>query len=176
MLETPSVAITKSSRHQKIIGDFGEQMVMNWLSRSGYEVVRVDHTGIDVIAYEPRSGRRLGISVKSRTRMSGTDNSAVSLFSYGGKKDAEKRQHLLKACRAFGCEPWIAVYVECESKADLYLTRLQHYDMNYRREGRKVEVWAMSSKARQQYACDGAVMHVGIVFTPENWIAVTKVP
>ena len=43
--------IDKSSRHKKIVGDLGEQLVCNWLSRSGWEVVLVDHTGIDIVAY-----------------------------------------------------------------------------------------------------------------------------
>ena len=44
--------IIKSSRHQKIIGTFGENLICNWLSRSGFEVAVVDHTGIDIIAYK----------------------------------------------------------------------------------------------------------------------------
>jgi len=43
--------IEKSTRHSKIIGNFGEQFMANWLSRSGFEVVLVDHTGIDIIAF-----------------------------------------------------------------------------------------------------------------------------
>ena len=27
--------ISKSTRHQKIIGEFGEHLICNWLSRSG---------------------------------------------------------------------------------------------------------------------------------------------
>jgi len=46
--------IEKSTRHQKIIGDFGENLICNWLSRSGFEVSIVDHTGIDIIAYNPK--------------------------------------------------------------------------------------------------------------------------
>ncbi len=169
MAQGPSAAIAKSSRHQKIIGDFGEHLVMNWLSRSGYEVVGVDHTGIDVIAYQPGSGRRLGISVKSRTRIPTTENSAVSLFSFSGKKDIAKRNSMLSACKAFDCEPWIAVYVECGSKADLHMTRLAHYDARYRRAGRKTQVWTMSRRAREQYTRDPAVMHVSIAFDAEHW-------
>jgi hypothetical protein len=37
--------IDKSSRHSKIIGEFGEPFLCNWLSRSGFEVAVVDHTG-----------------------------------------------------------------------------------------------------------------------------------
>ena len=39
--------VEKSSRHQQIIGDFGEVIICNWLSRSGFEVTIVDHTGIE---------------------------------------------------------------------------------------------------------------------------------
>ena len=61
------IAIVKGTRHQKIIGGFGELLLCNWLSRSGFEVAVVDHTGIDIIAYEPHSQKRLGITVKSRS-------------------------------------------------------------------------------------------------------------
>jgi Holliday junction resolvase-like predicted endonuclease len=59
--------INKSSRHPKIVGDLGEQLVCNWLSRSGWEVVPVDHTGIDLIAYHRKSGKRIGITVMSQS-------------------------------------------------------------------------------------------------------------
>ena len=61
----------KSSRHAKIAGDFGEALVLYWLSRSGFECARVDHTGIDLIAKRPRSDELLGISVKTRSRVPG---------------------------------------------------------------------------------------------------------
>jgi len=48
------MSIEKSTRHQKIIGAFGEHFLCNWLSRSGFEVSIVDHTGIDLIAYNPK--------------------------------------------------------------------------------------------------------------------------
>ncbi len=54
--------IDKSSRHSKIIGAFGEAFLSNWLSRSGFEVTIVDHTGLDVAycelgaALRPRLG------------------------------------------------------------------------------------------------------------------------
>jgi hypothetical protein len=50
--------IVKSSRHQKIIGNLGEDLLCNWLSRSGFEVTVVDHTGIDVVAYVKDLGLR----------------------------------------------------------------------------------------------------------------------
>ena len=57
----------KSTRHSKIIGDFGELFVCDTHSKSGFEVLRVDHTGLDVSAYNVVNVRRLGITVKSRT-------------------------------------------------------------------------------------------------------------
>lgn len=112
--------ITKSSRHQRIIGDYGEMLICNLLSRSGFEVTIVDHTGIDIVAYNPKTEERLGITVKSRTRNAGTEATSVSLLSYRGGKD--QRQKVLDACKAFGCLPWIGVYVETTDSADLYLT------------------------------------------------------
>jgi len=119
--------IEKSSRHQHIIGKFGEYMLRNWLSRSGFEVAIIDHTGLDIVAYNPRTKKRLGITVKSRTRNIGKEATQVNIFSYReGKND---RQKLIDACVSFDCEPWIAVYVETVQSADLYLTSLSNYDL-----------------------------------------------
>ncbi len=63
--------INKSTRHGKTIGNFGESLICNYLSRSGFEVTLVDHTGIDVIAYDPSTRDRLGVTIKSRTREPG---------------------------------------------------------------------------------------------------------
>ena len=81
----------KSTRHSKIIGDFGEHFVCDKLSKSGFEVLRVDHTGLDVIAYNVVNERRLGITVKSRTRNKGKESETVNVFSYRkGKNDRDK--------------------------------------------------------------------------------------
>ena len=64
----------KNTRHSKIIGDFGEFFVWDTLSKSGFEVLRVDYTGLDDIAYNVFNQRRLGITVKSRTRKEGKEN------------------------------------------------------------------------------------------------------
>ena len=89
----------KSSRHQHIIGRFGEYMLCNWLSRSGFEVAIVDHTGLDVVAFNPKTRHRLGITVKSRTRNVAKEATKVNIFSYReGKND---RERLTDACTAF---------------------------------------------------------------------------
>lgn len=160
--------IDKSSRHQKIIGDFGENLICNWLSRSGWEVILVDHTGIDIIAHNPSTRQRLGITVKSRTRNVGKERTHVNIFSYRqGKND---RQKLLDACQAFACEPWIAAYVETSKTADAYLTGLRNYDDKYRgKQGRAIDSWKMGGKDKERYLEDPDVKHVGIDFHVTNW-------
>ena len=160
--------ITKSSRHQKIIGDFGENLICNWLSRSGFEVTLVDHTGIDIIAYNPSTNKRFGITVKSRTRATGKEDESVNLFSY--QKGKNDRQKVLDACKAFACEPWIALYVETSDSADVYLTSLENYDKIYRvKEGRAIDDWKMVKKDRDRYNKDPNVMHIRIEFKTTNW-------
>jgi len=159
--------VVKSSRHRKIIGNFGEQLFCNWLSRSGFEVTIVDHTGIDVIAYNPLTDQRLGITVKSRTRMKGKEGNSVNLFSY--QKGRNDRQKLLDACKTFACEPWIGVYVETRDFADLYLTSLKNYDAKYRRKGRKIDDWKMTKKNRGLYVKDADIRHIRIEFNVKNW-------
>lgn len=154
--------VRKSSRHQKIIGDFGENLICNWLSRSGFEVSIVDHTGIDIVAYSTETKERLGISVKSRTRDPGREKESVNLF------DSKGRRKLFEACDYFGCEPWIAIYVETTSYADVFLTSLNNYDSKYRRQ-RQTDDWKMGPKHIKDYENDKKVMHLHIEFEPKNW-------
>jgi len=158
----------KSTRHQKIIGDFGENLICNWLSRSGFEVSIVDHTGIDIIAYNPKRKQRIGITVKSRTRSEGTESDSVNLLSY--RKENTDRDKLLKACEAFGCEPWLGIYIETTDYSDIYLTSLDNYDKKYRGESdRVVDTWKMKDKDKLQYDNDPEVKHVRIHFYLANW-------
>lgn len=160
--------ITKSTRHQKIIGDFGEDLICNWLSRSGFEVTIVDHTGIDIVAYRPATKQRLGITVKSRTRTKGKETESVNIFSYqGGKNDC---QRVMEACQAFACEPWIGIYVESTDCADLYLTSLENYQQYYRvNPERAIDDWKMGPEYQKSYEKDKLVKHIRIEFQPTNW-------
>jgi len=160
--------IIKSSRHRKIIGNFGENLVCNWLSRSGFEVVIVDHTGVDIIAYNKKSGERLGITVKSRTRTKGKEKNSVNIFYYQKKKDDRKK--LMDACSVFGCKPWIAVYVETTSDAEIYFTSLDHYLNKYQGGNKKaIDDWKMTNKHREEYEKDSEVKHIKIEFDQKNW-------
>lgn len=160
--------IIKSSRHQKIIGDFGENLICNWLSRSGFEVTIVDHTGIDIVAYRRLNKQRIGISVKSRTRIIGKENESVNLFSY--QKGKDDRQKVMDACQAFASEPWIAIYIEATDCAEVYLTSLETYDNKYRvREGRAIDDWKMNGDYKKKYETDVLVKHIRIDFRFTNW-------
>jgi hypothetical protein len=162
------MVIEKSSRHSHIIGKFGEHLLCNWLSRTGFEVSLVDHTGLDVIAYHSKRKQRIGITVKSRTRNVGVETTQVNIFSY--RKGRNDRQKLLNACEAFGCEPWIAVYVETLQFAELYLTSLSNYERKYRlAEGRTLDTWKMSPKYKTQYANDKEIKYIRADFRQDNW-------
>jgi hypothetical protein len=163
-----SIDIEKSSRHQKIIGNLGEQVVCNWLSRSGFEVAIVDHTGIDLIAYDSKANRRIGISVKSRTRNPSKEKTSVNLFS--NREGENDRKKVIDACKAFNCEPWIAVYVETTEYADLFLTSLGNYDAKYRISEKKViDNWKMSPRWFRSYDEDPEVKHLHLKFEATNW-------
>ena len=160
--------IVKSSRHGKVIGSFGENVICNWLSRSGLEVIIVDHTGLDIIAFNPQTKQRLGITVKSRTRNLGAEEEHVNIFSYQKGKDDRKK--LLNACEAFGCEPWIAIYVETSKSADIYLTSLNNYDEKYRTKiGKALDDWKMKEKHKEMYRNDPEVKHIRIEFQEITW-------
>ena len=160
--------IIKSTRHSRIIGKFGENLICNWLSRSQFEVTIVDHTGIDIIAYNPDTKQRLGITVKSRTRDKKTEHTPVNILSY--QKGKNDRQKLLDACEYFACEPWIAVYVETSDSADVYLTSLKNYDEKYRsRAGKGIDDWKMRDKDKEQYKKDPGIKHIRIEFNTSSW-------
>jgi Holliday junction resolvase-like predicted endonuclease len=160
-----AIDIEKSSRHQKIIGNLGEYLVCNWLSRSGFEVAIVDHTGIDLIAYDPLSKQRMGITVKSRTRNL-RETESVNIFN-NRKNDRDK---VRAVCAAFACEPWIAVYVETKNFADLFMTSLTNYDAKYRTvEGKAIDDWKMSPQWMRAYDKDSEVMHLHLRFEAGTW-------
>src|SRR5687767_1281979 len=97
--------IEKSSRHSKITGDFAEGLVLYWLSKYGFECARVDHTGMDLIARNPHNQELMGISVKARSRSTGTEETHIKIE----RSNIEKLQ---QACEAFGCTPYFAIVID----------------------------------------------------------------
>ena len=136
----------KSTRHSKITGDFGESLILYYLSLSGFECARVDHTGIDLIARLPQSEHPLGISVKTRSRLPGTERTSLNLY----KDDFPKVE---KACLAFGCVPYVGLVFDTPLSIYVYVLALAHL-----RElvpgGSKVVAWPMSPQRIASYAKD----------------------
>jgi Holliday junction resolvase-like predicted endonuclease len=113
------VDIVKSSRHSKIAGDFGEALILYWLSKHGFECARVDHSGIDLIARNPHTDELMGISVKTRTRSSGTEDTGVAIRN----PEFDKAR---QACEAFGCTPYFAIVVDAGELIHTFLLSMNH--------------------------------------------------
>jgi hypothetical protein len=99
--------LAKGTHHSKITGNFGEMLLAYLLSRIGWEVVVVDHTGIDLMA--ARDGRRIGISVKSRSRDEKRNEASINL----PRKNIDRTR---AACETFGLEPYYAFVCDRETK------------------------------------------------------------
>jgi Holliday junction resolvase-like predicted endonuclease len=143
---TLPLRISKSSRHSKITGDFGEALVLYWLSKHGFECASVDHTGIDLIARNPHTKEIMGISVKSRSRNVGTESTSVDISN----ENFEKAE---SACRAFGCIPYFAIVVDAGDSIKGFILSMAHL-LELFPIGKAVCAWKMSPKFLQKYYRD----------------------
>jgi Holliday junction resolvase-like predicted endonuclease len=149
----------KSSRHSKITGNFGEALILYWLSKRGFGCANVDHTGIDLIARRPASEEVLGISVKCRSRTEARDEAGVNLLHANDKK-------IEGACHAFGCVPYVAVVVDQGSTVRGYLTTLQHARDQYPGQS-----WRMSAAMIKLYESDPLVEWFELASQAGDWLA-----
>ena len=138
--------ISKSTRHAKITGDFGEILVLYWLSKYGFECALIDHTGIDIIARNPDSHEIMGISVKSRCRGEGTEGDYVSIPNDNFDK-AEA------ACYNFGCIPYFAIVVDAVETIRGFILPMARLLRIYPK-GKSALGWKMSKRHLEQYAQD----------------------
>jgi hypothetical protein len=150
----------KSSRHSKITGDFGEALVLYWLSKRGFECARVDHTGIDLIARRPRSEEVLGASVKCRSRNEGTEAAGINLVR-GDDNTIES------ACRGFHCVPYVAVVADQGDCVRALLLRLKHA-----RRFAPGGSWGMTAKKVLQYKADSQIEAFELESRHGDWRAV----
>jgi Holliday junction resolvase-like predicted endonuclease len=152
----------KSSRHAKITGDFGEALVLYWLSRSGFECARVDHTGIDLIAKRPRSEERLGISVKTRSRVPGKEAESVNI---GRPEDLAKVE---AACVAFQCVPYFGIVVDAARRVSVFLVSKAHLEYLYPGHPRMVS-WSMAPGWVKKYLADQQIESLELSTNSERW-------
>ena len=137
--------ITKSSRHAKITGDFGEALMLYWLSKYGFECAPVDHTGIDIIAQNPHTNDVMGISVKNRSRNEGAEE-YVSIPNDNFDKVAA-------ACEAFGCIPHFAIVVDAGVMIRGFLLPMKRLLALFPR-GKTASEWKMTEAHLRRYAED----------------------
>src|SRR5271169_2824904 len=140
---TLPLPISKSSRHSKITGDFGEALVLYWLSKHGFECASVDHTGIDLIARNPRTKEIMGISVKSRSRNVGNESESMSI-----PKDNFEKAKL--ACDAFGCVPYFAIVIDAGDSIKGFILSMSHL-LELFPIGRSICSWKMTPKYLERY-------------------------
>ncbi|MGA2326503.1 MAG: hypothetical protein ABSH05_09470 [Bryobacteraceae bacterium] len=153
--------ITKSSRHAKITGDFGERLVLYWLSKYGFECALVDHTGIDIIARNPYNAEVMGISVKSRSRREGTEQEYVTIP--GGNFRKAKA-----ACTAFRCAPYFAIVVDAGDTIRGFILSMDHLLECF--PPAKTDVgWKMTDDYLRRYAEDPAIKTFEFKTTTARW-------
>jgi Holliday junction resolvase len=153
--------ITKSTRHAKIAGTFGEQVLLYWLSKHGFECATVDHTGIDLIARNPHSAEVMGISVKSRTRTLDTEADPISIPN-------DQFDKVQTACDAFGCVPYFALVADTKDVIRIFVISMAHLLELYRR-GKSVCSWKMSEQALSQYYADPEIKVFELHTKTHSW-------
>ena len=153
--------IVKSPRHSKITGDFAERLVLYWLSKYGFECAFVDHVGLDIIARNPHTKEVMGISVKSRSRRTGTESTSLSIPN-------DNLSKLDAACKAFACQPYFAIVVDAAESILVFILSRSHL-VKLCPPGVKVISWKMTEKCIAQYEADSQVMTFRFTAKTGNW-------
>ena len=153
--------IKRSTRHTKIAGDYFEHFVLYWLSKYGFECARVDHTGIDLIANNPKTKEKMGISVKGRTRTEGTEKGYVKIPLI----NIEKTKN---ACKAFGCKPYFAIVVDARPISRCFILSLPHL-LKVSPPSQIAVNWSMSPKNVDKYYNDRKIIVIEFESRIHRW-------
>lgn len=153
--------ISKSTRHAKITGDFGEALVLYWLSKYGFECAPVDHTGIDIIARNPHTQEIMGISVKSRSRPEGLEEEYVSIPNDNFDKAKA-------ACAAFGCTPYFAIVVDAGDTIRGFIVPMSRL-LGLFPKGKRGSGWKMTPSYLKQYGEDPEIKMFGFKTNTAKW-------
>jgi hypothetical protein len=152
--------IAKSSRHSHITGLFAETLVLYWLSRDGFECSRIDHTGIDLLAENCRTGEFMGISVKSRSRYAGSETVSISW-----KADYQKVE---RACEAFRCKPYYAIVADIGDRIHIFLLSKEHF-VDVAKQGKDTVHWGMTPKYLERYRNDPGIKCAELSVSVSRW-------
>ena len=156
------IKILKSSMHSRITGNYAERFVLYWLSKYGFECMYVDHVGIDIVANNPHSSERMGISVKSRSRKEGTEKTHMVL---GPTEETKKK--LKKACDAFDLVPYFAILIDDKNSTNIYILTLEKF-MNLHKP-KKMMIWYMGKKWTELYLKDPDIKIVEFKHEIKSW-------
>ena len=159
-MKTPQ--ISKSSRHSKITGNYAEQTVLYWLSKYGFECMYVDHVGIDLIAKNPSTGEKMGISVKSRSRKIGFEKEHMNI---GETK--ETKEKIINACQAFDLVPYIAILLDYDASAKIFILSLEKFLEIHK--PKKVMIWYMGDKWMKKYLNDPEIKIIEFKHKIKSW-------
>ena len=138
--------INKGPMHAKITGDFGEALVLYWLSKYGFECASFDHTGIDIIARNRLTKEVIGVSVKSRSRNEGSEDDSISIPNDNFAK-AEV------VCAAFGWVPYFAIVVDAGDTLRVFILPMGHLLAMFPK-GKTTAEWKMTKPYIEKYAVD----------------------
>jgi Holliday junction resolvase-like predicted endonuclease len=161
------VKLAKSTRHSKITGNFGEALVLYWLSKYGFECANVDHTGIDLIAQNPHTKERIGISVKSRCRPAGKESEYLRI-------PADDFDKVETACSAFGCVPYFAIVIEAGPSIQGFIISMEHLLSLYPRTPSGVG-WQMTAPYLRKYSDDSEIFVFEMKTETKRWWSQTVV-
>jgi len=153
--------IKKSTRHSKITGNFGENIVLYLLSKYGFESANVDHTGIDISSRNSITSEVMGVSVKSRSRSDGTEGSYISIPNDNFVK-------VKKACEAFNCIPYFAIVSDEKNKMYIFILSMKHLlELFPKRE--KICSWKMTNAHIEKYLKDKEIISFEFNYKNHNW-------
>jgi len=141
--------IKKSPRHSKITGNFGENLILYWLSKYNFECANVDHTGIDIIARNTHTKELMGISVKSRSRSEGTESESLNI----NNKNFDKAK---KACKSFGCVPYFAIVIDAKDKIYCFILSMKKL-LEILPPKKNVLYWKMGKDSLDEYYKDSEI-------------------
>lgn len=156
-----NLEVKKSTRHSKITGNFGENIVLYLLSKYGFESANVDHTGIDIISRNEVTGEVMGISVKSRSKADGAEGSYISIPNDNFTK-------VEKACEAFNCVPYFAIVSDEKDKMYVFIISMK-YLLELFPEGEKISAWKMTGKYIEKYLKDKKIISFEFNYKNNNW-------
>jgi hypothetical protein len=142
-------------------GDYSEMVVFYWLSKCGFECVKVDYTGIDLLARKPDSDEIWGISVKSRSRATGKRGDSMNI----------ERENFTKteaACDTFRCLPYFGIVVDEEEKTYAFLLSMGELKKLFPK-GERVCVSKMSEAYIQQYKKNPNIQIIELTHDTDRW-------